>query len=123
MTSYLYLGGGIASLLIASFWLLRSWPRRPRPYDPAWIVRAAKEQRPNDEGLHAALERCTIALSIEPFYIGFVDARRPNRPGSHWQFARNIHLESTEQGDVVLDILKSGEVGGVELQSRLLEAD
>ena len=121
--TYGYVAGGIASLLIAVFYSFRIWSRRQRPYDPSWLVRAAKKQRPNDAGLHAALERCTIALSIEPFYIGFVDARRPNRPGSRWQFSRNILLEDTEQGDVVLDILKSGEVGGVELLSRLLEND
>ena len=122
-TSIVIVTGGIASLLGAAAWLLRAKSRRPQPYDPEWLVQAAKKQRPNDDRLHAALGQCTAALSVTSFYIGFVDSTRPNQPGSRWQFSRNILLEDTECGDVVLDVLQSGEIGGVELLSRLLESD
>ena len=51
----------------------------------------------------------------------FVDPRRPNQPGSDWQFEENIILEHPTEGDLVLDILKGHRVGGVEFLGRPLE--
>jgi uncharacterized protein YuzE len=33
---------------------------------------------------------------------------------NEWQFNKNITLEHPEQGDLILDILKDGQIGGVE---------
>ena len=84
-----------------------------RPYDPSWLVDLAQQQLPDDDCLHAALQKCTEASGTIP-YIYFVHPRRANRPGSEWQFEDNIILEDPEKGELVLDVLKDGRVGGVE---------
>jgi uncharacterized protein YuzE len=89
------------------------------PYDPAWLVAAASKQYPDKPWLSDALSKCTTMHRSGSAYIYFVDARRANKPGSPWQFRENIILEETEAGDIVLDILKDGRVGGIEFLREL----
>lgn len=91
-----------------------------RPYDPSWLVDLAQQQLPDDDRLHASLKKCTEASGNIP-YIHFVNPRRANRPGSEWQFEDNIILEDPVKGELVLDILKDGRVGGVEFLGVLLD--
>jgi hypothetical protein len=97
----------------------------PKPYDPAWIINAAKRELPSEFWLHEALARCTQAVSESPAYIKFVNSHLANQSGSEWQFDTNIVLTGTDKGEVVLDILKEarpGEglrVGGIEFLERL----
>jgi hypothetical protein len=90
-------------------------------YDPGWLVEAAWRQFPDEPWLADALSVCTTAQIESLAYIRFVSPRRPNRPGSAWQFERNIVLEKTTGGTVVLDVLHGGRIGGVEFLSRLLD--
>lgn len=76
------------------------------PYDPNWIIDAAKRELPSEFWLHEALSRCTQACSVSPAYTYFIDPTRPNQPGSDWQFNTNLHLRDTIEGPIVLDILK-----------------
>lgn len=78
-----------------------------RAYDPAWLVDAAQKAFPADTALHAALRQCTKALGEEPV-IYFAD------PSKDWHIARDVRLPDTAKGDVEVDILKDGRVGGVE---------
>jgi hypothetical protein len=59
-------------------------------YDPSWLVALAREQRGE---LVPALSRCTRAL---------------------------VESEAYKKGDLVLDVLKDGRVGGVEFLAGLL---
>ncbi len=97
--------------------LALAWQRRWRPYDPTWLVELARSQRPE---LVAALAGCTRARHAGDAMIHFVSPRRPNQPGSAWQFRENATLEHPDQGTLVLDVLKDGRVGGVEFLDRLL---
>jgi len=96
------------------------WQRRWRAYDPGWLVALARVQRPQDRALIDALAACTRARHESDACVHFVSPRRPNRPGSAWQFRENITLEHPEHGELVLDVLKDGRVGGVEFLDRLL---
>lgn len=46
---------------------------RSEPYDPAWLVDAAKREFPADVWLHEALANCTQAAVESVAYIHFVD--------------------------------------------------
>jgi len=96
------------SLILVGYGLFR-YAERWKPYDPTWLVELAKQQRPDDVRLHEALKRCTRILGNS-----FVKPKRPNHPGSEWQFKENITLEHPEFGDIVLDVLKDGRIGGIE---------
>ncbi len=92
------------------------WMRRWKSYDPQWLVDLAMEQVPSETELHDALRNCT---KIRGDY--FVDSSRPNKPGSEWQFDRNVTLDHPELGYIVLDILKDGRVGGIEYLGLMLD--
>jgi uncharacterized protein YuzE len=79
-----------------------------RAYDPRWLVEAAKKAFPNDTALHDALARCTQATGEEPV-IYFTD------PNNDWHIARDVRLNDTPKGDVEVDILKDGRIGGIEI--------
>ena len=83
--------------------------------DDRWLVKLAIEQYPERTDVIKALESCSIDPDTRQAYICFVDASLPNKPGSKWQFKENIILEHPAQGTIVLDVLKSGEIGGVEI--------
>jgi hypothetical protein len=94
------------------------WLRRWRPYDPSWLVALAQAQHPDKPWLVASLQACTRAQIESRYYTRFVSSHRRSRPGSTWQFDCNLSLRSERDGDLVLDILKGGRVGGVEFVSR-----
>ncbi len=81
-----------------------------KDYDPAWLVQLAKDQYPDYKWLHESLEGCTKIKSG----CYFVDPKKPNEPGSEWQFKESITLVHPEKEEVVLDILKDGRVGSIE---------
>jgi len=87
-------------------------------YDPSWLVHEAQLRLPDELSLHRALSKCTRAITTLA-YIYFVSPENPNQPGAEWQFDRNVILEATCEGDLVLDVLKDGRVGGVEFLDRI----
>jgi hypothetical protein len=107
----------IAAVSLVSY---RAWRERWRAYDPGWLVELARRQHPDKPWLAEALTQCTRVRRESNAYLRFVSPRRPNKPGSAWQFAENVLLEDEAAGDLVLDVLKHQRVGGVEFLSRLL---
>jgi hypothetical protein len=91
-----------------------------RAYDPSWLVAHARRQFPEQPQLAEAFAACVRARGVGGCYVRFVDSARPNQPGSQWQFDRNVTLEDTEAGDVIVDVLKDGRIGGIELLDVLL---
>lgn len=89
-------------------------------YDPSWIIALAQEQLPDETWLPAALARCTAAHRPTMAYVRFVSGANPNQPGSEWQFERNLILEHPEHGEVVLDVLRDGRIGGIEMWKYML---
>ncbi len=98
-------------------------PAQPRwePFDPTWLADLVADQKPGESRLALALRDCRLVFKRSVAYWYFVDASNANQPGSPWQFARNVILESQEHGQLVLDVLKDGRVGGVEFLARVLE--
>ena len=88
-----------------------------KPYDPAWLVKLA--QKAKLPAVAKALACSTKSAEGCPSYIYFVDPKKPNRPGSEWQFKENVILKSPSEGELVLDVLKDGRIGGVEFLKRL----
>ena len=48
-------------------------------------------------------------------YYFFVEREAADDQNSEWEFAKNLGLRDAQRGEVVLDILKNGWVGGMEL--------
>jgi hypothetical protein len=90
-----------------------------KPYDPGWLVALARETRPAEPWLAAALAKCTLAAEESRAYTYFVDPREANQPGSEWQFDSNVMLKHPVESDLVLDILIGQRVGGIEFLARL----
>lgn len=87
-------------------------------YDPAWLVDLARERK-DHPWLAEALAKCRTARWESRAYVAFIDSSNANASDSPWQFQENIVLEHSTEGDLVLDILVGGRVGGVEFLSRL----
>ena len=92
-----------------------------KDYDPAWLVRAAKQVIDEYPWLPEKLNECVSAKMESRYYTRFVDAKNPNQPGSDWQFRENITLDETEHGEVVLDVLEGNRIGGVEFMADLMD--
>ena len=89
------------------------------PYDPSWLVRLARAQEPDESWLPLALSHCTSCCWRGRAYVYFVDPSNANEPGADWQFKENIALYDASEGELLLDILRDGRVGGIEFLSRL----
>lgn len=85
-------------------------------YDPAWLVALALKQEPD---VVAALQKCKRAFVESKAYVYFVLPVSPNKPGSEWQFDRNVRLVDSKHGEILLDVLRDGRVGGIEFLVRL----
>lgn len=92
------------------------------PYDPQWLVKLAEEQMPEEPELAQALAACTRCTRESAYMVYFVAPSFPNQPGSAWQFDENVILEDPQEGDLVLDVLKDGRIGGVEFLTKLCAA-
>ncbi len=90
-----------------------------KTYDPRWLVELAKKTHPDKPRVAEALAQCTKCARENEKYIYFVIPARPNEPGAEWQFKENIILEHPTEGDIVLDVLRDGRVGGAEFLSKL----
>ena len=108
---------------LALFAAVSAWRGRWRPYDPTWLVALAREQHPDDPELARALSGCTRAKHPDSAMVHFVSPRRPNESGSQWQYSHGVTLNDPEKGELILDILRDGRVGAMELLDQLLEPD
>ena len=90
-------------------------------FDIQMIIDLLKEQEPDRLEFIDQLQKIERKMWIRQPYIRFVSAERPNQPGSEWQFDENIVLEHETEGTIVLDILKDGRVGGIELVNQITD--
>jgi len=84
-------------------------------YDPSWLVRLKEVQEPSRPWLARALQACTKCRWESRAYVHFVNPSNANKPGAEWQLRENIVLDDPAEGELVLDILKDGRVGGLGL--------
>ena len=78
------------------------------------IIRLVREQEPEREDIITALQNCKGGYWGSKAYYNFVDSKNPNKPGSAWQHDECIVIEQENAGDLVIDILKDGRIGGIE---------
>ena len=97
------------------------WPFRKKPYDPDWLVEAARQVEQEYPWLPMALAACTESVENGWLYVRFITSKRANKPGSEWQFRESVILEDTVHGDVIVDVLEGNRIGGVEFYDRLFE--
>ncbi len=91
---------------------------RWQPYDPEWLVRLVRAQCPHEAAVDAALQQCTRAHVVSARRTRFVSGFHPKRANSPWEFERHLRLDCPEHGALLLDILRNGQVGGVEYLDR-----
>ena len=89
------------------------------PYDPTWLVELARTTRPEFPWLAGALAICTRCRVESECYVRFVNPDGANQPGAEWQFKENLFLYDLTEGNLVVDILQDGRVGGIEFYDRL----
>lgn len=82
--------------------------------DIEYLIKLVKEQEPERQDLVSALLNCNGGHWSENGYYRFVDSKNPNQPNSDWQHEECIVLEQNEKGNIVIDLLKNGRIGGIE---------
>lgn len=83
------------------------------------LAEILKQQEPRRVEIIQALEFCKKGHWDGEAYLRFVDARNANQPGAQWQFKESIVLIDSEEGELILDILTDGRIGGIEFIDRL----
>jgi hypothetical protein len=101
--------GIVVAAILAVAWARHRW----RPFDPSELVALARETLPDQTWVADALSRCTRARVATRYNVYFVNADRPNQPGSEWQFRENVVLESPVDGDIIIDVLQDGRIGSL----------
>jgi hypothetical protein len=87
------------------------------PYDPSWLVELAGRYASEYPWLGEAFSRCLRAKPESQFYTHFVDPA-----GEEWEFETTLTLKCPKEGEIVIDILKGNQVGGIEFLSKLIES-
>jgi len=89
-------------------------------YDPKWLIDASKYRYEEYPWLKEALSLCTEAKKSSNLYTYFVNSKNANKPKSEWQFQQSITIENTIEGDVVIDIIETNRVGGIEFLTKVI---
>ncbi len=92
-------------------------------FDSSWLITHIEENDTEYRWLIKPLKDITKCYIKSPFYTYFVSSENANQEGAEWQFDKNIILVDTIEGDVVLDVLKSGKIGGIEYLSKLYSSE
>jgi hypothetical protein len=88
-------------------------------YDPTWLVELARTTRPDVPWLADVLATCVRCRVESEWYVRFVNPEGANEPEADWQFRESLLLDDPTEGNIVLDILQDGRVGGIEYYDRL----
>jgi len=78
------------------------------------IIKLVKEFEPVRQDINLALQNCKEGNWSSKVYYKFVDSINANQIGSEWQHEECIVIESKKEGDIVIDLLKDGKIGGIE---------
>ena len=78
------------------------------------IVDLVKAQHPNRLDLIAGLQNAGIGEWTSKGYYRFVSSANANELGAEWQIDESIVIEQNSNGDIVIDLLKDGRIGGLE---------
>jgi hypothetical protein len=82
-------------------------------YDSSWLVELAERQLPEKPEIIEALKRCTSAVGFcgcgcgDPYFI--------DPESEEWDFLYNETLVRGDGIEIILDVMKSGRIGFVEI--------
>ena len=85
-----------------------------RSIDIEQIIFLLKRQEPDRDDIVESLRKAKNGQWTSNGYYSFVNSKDANETDAEWQFCENVVLEQENKGDIVLDILKDGQVGGIE---------
>jgi hypothetical protein len=71
-------------------------------------------QEPERKDIIIALQNCDDGYWASRSYYQFVNTINSNKAGSDWQNEECLVIETENEGDIVIDILKDGRIGGIE---------
>ena len=78
------------------------------------IIELVRQQEPDPHDLINASQNCTGGHWSRNGYYSIVDSKNANEPNAEWQHDECIVLEQENKRDIVIDLLKSGRIGGIE---------
>ena len=78
-----------------------------QPYDPAWLVALARKQHPDKPAIADALSRCLQATGSGTACVHFASSSQ-GVDGSE-------ELHDPQLGLIVVDVLRDGRIGGIEI--------
>ena len=82
--------------------------------DINYLVGLVQEQEPSRSDLIDALNNCKDGFWENDKYYRYVVSTNANQPGAEWQHSEGIVLEQDSKGDIVIDYLMDGRIGGIE---------
>ncbi len=90
-----------------------------QPFDSSWLIDLAKQQMPKETWLVEALSLCTeVAEDSSGTYAYFIPREQADG-NTDWDFNKNISLRDPEFGELVLDVLNNGRIGGMEFLDKV----
>ena len=78
------------------------------------IIKLVEEQLPDRQDIVKALLECGNGSWTSRGYLQFVSSINANQPNAEWQHSDCIVIEQKNRGDIVIDVLKDGRIGGIE---------
>jgi len=78
------------------------------------IIKLVEEQEPDRQDVINALQNCTDGQWTSNGYFQFVSSKNANQTNAEWQHDECLVIEQKEKGDIVIDLLKDGRIGGNE---------
>ncbi|MDQ3021629.1 MAG: DUF2283 domain-containing protein [Bacteroidota bacterium] len=78
------------------------------------IIELIKEQESERTDIIESLNKCKDGYWQGSAYYCFVNSTNANKTGAEWQYVESIEIEDTVNGDIIIDLLKDGRIGGIE---------
>ena len=88
-------------------------------YDPAWLVKLAREQYPHEAWLITALKESILYFMESDAYYLLSGSKPSSISTTAPQQACNIILNSQECGELVLDVAADQTITGIEFMYRI----
>ena len=78
------------------------------------IIKLVEQQQPLRQDVVSALRNCKGGSWDGSGYFRFGNDRNANQPGATWQHQESLVIEQESKGEIVIDLLSDGRIGGIE---------
>ncbi len=83
------------------------------------LIDLLENQNPIQTNLITQLKEMKAKRWLKKPYIRFVNDKNANQKGAEWQIKESLELEHSTEGTIIIDVLKDGRIGGIELLNEL----